>query len=434
MITFTVDGPLPKTEEPYNQLSANEIVDSNLFTNERKVIKYLHSSFESEKMIFLGKDSFFKSVLIAFQEHKSLILSPDMIWLKILQTVSRHINDNPEAYRDLTFVEHGKRALVIETAVDIFNKDVNWDSILDSFETMILQNINKDLGETISPDFSTTTPVEKIVSKITLMDMMKPYFEFVVRHYVCGIPTITLLGSPEDWKHILEKAVKLSIFSGLYVWIEELKPILKEFVNASKGKVKKTFWRSIVMKRHPKELHTGGCAPRNNPALTGWILKFYPFDHDADTLNNFEPNRSMKSEIMAVPWYYTLYNDVKSTTFPMEFWAGFVGTRFDEEKDAFTPAIGWFVRQVDSDKELAEAVEAKFWSSRDIHLNLNGKVPMFLKEIRKLDALFLDFCGDFVNLPEWMDTLQIDSLTVYGRYHRGDKTKLRARFPHATFE
>ena len=41
------------------------------------------------------------------------------------------------------------------------------------------------------------------------MESVKPYFEFIVIRIVCGIPEITLEGTPEDWEKVLSKAKSL---------------------------------------------------------------------------------------------------------------------------------------------------------------------------------------------------------------------------------
>lgn len=37
------------------------------------------------------------------------------------------------------------------------------------------------------------------------MEAVKPYFEFIIIRIVCGIPEITLEGTPEDWENYCTK-------------------------------------------------------------------------------------------------------------------------------------------------------------------------------------------------------------------------------------
>lgn len=94
--------------------------------------------------------------------------------------------------------------------------------------------------ETLTCNFSTTTSLEKTVSEITIMESVKSYFEFITIMIVCGIPEITLEGTPQDWEKVLNKARGLKEYK-LEWWISQLEPLLEEFVKASKGTVNQEF-------------------------------------------------------------------------------------------------------------------------------------------------------------------------------------------------
>ena len=73
--------------------------------------------------------------------------------------------------------------------------------------------ITKGIGENVkvpefvdgtTADFSTTTPVLKIVSQITLMYSVKEYFNYGIR-MGCGIPAVEMLGTEEDWAKLTSK-------------------------------------------------------------------------------------------------------------------------------------------------------------------------------------------------------------------------------------
>ena len=53
---------------------------------------------------------------------------------------------------------------------------------------------------------------------------------------MCGIPSITLEGTVEDWKMLREKTLTLSRFDFQW-WTDTIKPILDDFVNASCGNI-----------------------------------------------------------------------------------------------------------------------------------------------------------------------------------------------------
>ena len=45
---------------------------------------------------FSGKDVFFQTIVRAYAEHRSLVLSPDMVWVLISQGFARYVNAHPE--------------------------------------------------------------------------------------------------------------------------------------------------------------------------------------------------------------------------------------------------------------------------------------------------------------------------------------------------
>merc|ERR1712048_446663 len=85
----------------------------------------------------------------------------------------------------------------------------------------------------------------------------------------CGFPSITLTGTPEDWKKIRAKAASFSKYD-LDWWLKGLLPVLDQFVAAARGNPDVDFWRSLCM------IDTGGSDPEYE-ALTGWAQVFFPY-------------------------------------------------------------------------------------------------------------------------------------------------------------
>ena len=166
----------------------------------------------------------------AYAEHRPFVLSPDMVWMLISQGFSHHINANPEKYRDRMVDFQGKLSLAVESDKPL--EEARWDELIPQFAEEIKKNTKGTIAETIIADFSTTTSYEQIASEITLMETTKAYFDFVVIYAACGIPEITLLGTMEDWQKVYDKTMQLRSFD-LAWWVDELKPILKQFVKAS---------------------------------------------------------------------------------------------------------------------------------------------------------------------------------------------------------
>ncbi len=296
------------------------------------------SSFANEHNLkYQGEGPFFSTLVTAYANHMSVTLSPDMVWLLISQGFARYVDHHAEELRPL-FVDHDDKIILTVTGTDILFEDTDWPKLIGTFASLIEENTKGGIAQVITADFSTTGPVERVASQITLMKSMDHYFEYEVVT-TCGIPSITLKGTPEDWQRVLEKARKLSQY-GLDGWVKELEPILTEFVRAAEGHPNQHFWQCIVKKIREDELRAAGegCGDETEPTiLDGWFVKLYP-DWDGNTSEFVSYGESsMDSEFVRVEFNYVL----GVMSFPMELWAGFIATEVDTTARMLTPKIGW---------------------------------------------------------------------------------------------
>jgi len=296
----------------------------------------------------------------AFMDHRPLCLSPDTIWLMIIQGVANHINANAEELRP-RIVSHQEK-ITIQVRRDDFVKgspENPWSEIFHEFSVQIRDHVGASI-ELFVPNFSTTGPAERAAAEVVLLDAMQSYFEYEVRT-LCGIPTITLEGTHEDWKALAERVQGFKAI-GLGSWLKVLAPILRQFVRASQGDVDPTFWRSLYRLNG----QSGG------PVITGWITAFFPYLKDyrtrrATVLSRIliEGKRNDLEELL-YPGDKTATGWAKGPTieqlpgglskapfrwnylersFDMEFLGGFVGVAQDQETLTLRPEIGWAVRE-----------------------------------------------------------------------------------------
>ncbi|MDA3853307.1 MAG: DUF4419 domain-containing protein, partial [Bacteroidales bacterium] len=161
-----------------------------------------------DSLVCFGYHSFFNGMYQAYADHRPFVLSPDMIWLLISQGFARHLSANSESLRHHFVDFDGKLSLVLESKQDLLDTGVHskdWETIFPQFTAQIATHTGEELMTILSSNFSTTTAVEKVAAEITIMEAMEPYFEFVVINIVCGIPEITLTGTPEDWQKVYNK-------------------------------------------------------------------------------------------------------------------------------------------------------------------------------------------------------------------------------------
>lgn len=401
----------------------------SIYQNTRNDIKCYSYSFKGDSLCIVKNDVMFKFFVKAFAEHRPIVLSPDMVWMMIGQGFSHYVNENSEAMRELLVSHQGKMTLSVQANENMLNSNANWEPVLSKFFDDILETSKDDDANLVTADFSTTGRVERMASQMLLMDVMKAYYEYEVISVVCGIPSVTLEGTPEDWKKVLKKTQQLKKY-GLDWWVNDLTPILKEFVNASKGKVNTRFWQDMVMKLHPNQLTTASrsCRPGPNLGITtkvdGWFLKFFPFNQDGRTPSSVPHNYDkMLPEMVRVPFKYEIIG-VRAETYPMEFWAGFVGVEEDATTYALRPKIGWMVMEAEpSDEETLKLARMDWPQIKDV-----DEIPDVARRIGAVDQLNITF-KDSIHVPDWIDDVKAESLILEGKYNEATLARLRQLLP-----
>ncbi len=304
---------------------------------------YLDCSFKNRSLVDGGENPFFSMVCLAYAEHRPIVLSPDIMWILICNGFSQHVNRNPDRFRDYLVSHEGKKALEIYTTTETTTAQK-----VELFAALIGENTKGDLDELLTCNFSTTGMVERMVSQITLMDAVKPYFEFVERMAGCGIPCVTLEGTPDDWKLLREKTRELGNY-GVKAWTDRLDPILKEFVAASEGKPNVEFWWDMAIKGRPLDFHlkSDGCIPLyDGTKFDGWFLEFIPFDLSGERPEKIAYGHDLPTVMTSVPVTQHI-EDVSGNiiqTNYLEVRAGIVGLTQDVETKTLRPEIGWLVK------------------------------------------------------------------------------------------
>ena len=431
-ITFVVDENLVPIEQSNRLYDGNRIAkfllsDENIPKDAYHIVA---TSFgDAQNLSYIGKDAFYSSIIKAYSKHQSITLSPDMIWLVICQGFARYVNAHSETLRSQLVSHEGVMDLAIESEKDLLSEQVDWQKLIGGFASQIDKYTKGDIAKNIMADFTTTGVAESVASQITLMESVKSYFEYIVYRIACGIPSITLKGTPEDWRKVMEKTRRLGAY-GLSEWTNDLEPILTEFIHTAEGKPNQRFWQEIVKKQQVDKLKGGACSPDEPTEIDGWILKFFPNDN-GKTLDRTPHTKKMPSEYVRVGFKYRMLDPRQGTTIndtPMELWAGFVGVEVDTITNTLTPKIGWLVRVAESDEELLKDLQK---NNNDWGIEFRVKeVPEILVKLQHIKRLHLEFT-DTVTLPEWFDRLTIDELSIKGKMTDVEKESLVKRFPNA---
>ena len=213
-----------------------------------------------------------QAVHIAFSDHRPLVLTPDCIWLTIVQGFAHHVLENAETLRHRLVRHEGKKGLCIET--NSLSPDL-WPAFMSNFSGLIRENSDPVLHETLLCEFSTTTPAIKTAYEIALMDTYQRYFEYEMM-CVCGIPEITLQGTVGDWQRIRDRIEVLATYE-LDWWTSRLTPILDQFVATANAEPDREFWQAIYK---PQQTYGAELA-------SGWIADLFPYLFTAPPMKEF---------------------------------------------------------------------------------------------------------------------------------------------------
>ena len=409
---------------------AETITKDGTISGEPKNI--IATSFENEDGLFYyGKDAFYKCIIDAYAKHQPITLSPDMIWLLICQGFGRYVNAHAEEMRPLLVNHSGKIDLTVETSDDLFSGKADWEKLMNDFSSQIEKNTKTDIAKTITADFSTTTLAERIASQTTLMESVKSYFDYTIIYIKCGIPNITIEGTPADWQRVIDKTRNLQSYK-IETWLNDLEPILNEFLKASNGKPRQEFWQNIVMKRKIDELNRGGCSLTKPTMIDGWILKFFP-DKDGNTLDSISASQSMPDEYVCTGFKYMVLapngSVLKETN--MEIFAGFIGAKVDTLTKSLAPKIGWQVRVAKTEQDSLKYLKKENDERGGISIRIK-EVPTVLSKFQHIKHLKLEFT-DKVVLPKWLDRITIDRFYIKGKMTDAEKNEIKKRFPKVIF-
>ncbi|MBQ7143097.1 MAG: DUF4419 domain-containing protein [Bacteroidaceae bacterium] len=446
-ITFVVDGELPAPKKKLTMHKDGKALADQIVGNTLKIPSKLRqvvkTSFDKDEFCYMAEDNFYKCMVQAYADHRPVVLSPDIVWLIIAQNFSAYVNANSDVMRDYFVTHEGKMDLVVDSNNDILELVGNgdWELLLNDFSACVAQNTKGDVSEMLTANFTTTGITERIASQITLIDVVKTYFNYWNLTAGCGIPYITLEGTPEDWQKVREKARGLSKY-GLEKWSKELDEILTEFVKASEGSPNQAFWQNIVKKTRVDELKSkkscGVFVANETTKLDGWFLRFFIDKVEGTVIKEWLWAEDMPSEIVRVPFKHAYYDPATHEilkVFPMELWAGFVGVEEDTKTKALTPKIGWFARH--SDEEAEELSHLKEEAKYGLQYTMNEKrpeVPATFSRVDSITNLDLTFKNVPVNIPAWMDNIEITNFTIRfkGNMSEEEEVQLRQRFPQAT--
>ena len=292
----------------------------------------------SEENIYsLGNCGLFAAVLTAYNNHWNLRTSPDDWWFCVIRRVACAIDRNAkkESVRKM-FVDHeGKKDIVVVVPDDnIYTVDYSW--FFDQMVKEIQENVKvPEIVDGVTADFSTTTPVQKIVSQITLMYSLQEYFTYGMC-VGCGIPAVEMLGTEDDWSRLTSKLKVLRTLLepiendlGLESkWWDLVEKVFSKLLDTYQGKPDREWWGHVISY---KQVYSSGFVVDGAYEYGGWIIEFLENTERAVDIRN------MTTGVVSVP--LNLKDPLRGNSDKAILVAGMLGFTFNN----FTvqPFQGW---------------------------------------------------------------------------------------------
>ncbi|GIF95837.1 DUF4419 domain-containing protein [Catellatospora citrea] len=211
----------------------------------------------------------------AFAEHRPLVLSPDVVWLTVAQGLAQHIRLHAEELRPLLVNHTGRRKLAITLDGPMPRDADSWRHLVAQYAKLLDSEVSD--AALFACDFTTSTDVERTAARVVLLDAYSSYFSLWM-FIGCGIPSVTLTGTEQDWRTIRARVDELPRF-GLGDWHRSLAPIADQFVRAAAGEADTAFWQRIY---NPADAYGGSVA-------TGWIARLFPYVNEVGSADQPNP-------------------------------------------------------------------------------------------------------------------------------------------------
>lgn len=216
-------------------------------------------------------NGFVDAVIEAYNHHHRLEIRPDDLWLAILVQLSLYVAPRAEKMRSKLVKHQGTKNL----RVTYEHGPIPFDDAMLKLRNLAKEEMLDQIADWTCPDFTTTDDDSRLACAMALLSIAKSYFRYEIAT-MCGIPSIRLMGTVEDWVKLRRKVDdlgKLDAGDGfLKTWQLYLARIVSECIAAAEGRADIDFWSKIV------SVTKGSGVPR----ASGWITSFAVFDRKGE--------------------------------------------------------------------------------------------------------------------------------------------------------
>lgn len=274
-----------------------------------------------------------------------------------------------DKYHELVRSEYvnfsGQKELVVNRILPI--KDWNetvWKGVINEFVEKIKKNVGENIISNLESNFTTTNSTTLTASQASIMSGLKHYFKYVSIGGGCGISSINLEGSLEDWEKIKSKFQFLSKKEyGLSWWTKYLIPIIdkiimtKHYYNQHQtiNQEIRDFWKNMIRVKFGENY--------DPDVIDCWIVKFIPnLTESFPKIYEKLEYKDISDQILYCPLTLIDYSKdlLNKTIYKCSLASGFFGMSQDEKTFSVRPVIGYAIIVEDKETSLVTEDDKKY--------------------------------------------------------------------------
>lgn len=201
---------------------------------------------------------FINYVALAYQKHFGVIINPTDIWYMVICEIAAAVKITPEAYETLFTTTPGQKQDVIVLTGS--PEDINPYAVVSELKKKVPTDV-----DTFIPNFSTDSIVSNMSMHIAFCDMVSPFYNYMT--LMCGIPSVTIGGTDDDWATLLQNLSKIRSLFGMKLnnYLNNVTKTVTDMILAAKSDNGDHFQRMIRMEI---------CGSGSDQEINGWILNF----------------------------------------------------------------------------------------------------------------------------------------------------------------
>lgn len=194
---------------------------------------------------------------LAYNNHKGVVISPEIMWLLILNEIAQIVSERPEVFQEyFTYSTDNQKVEISVLSDDDTMLPV--DKIVEKLKELCPIDV-----DVFFPEMNALVDNYQIASHSAFADAVSPYYNYSM--FMCGIPKIHFVGSDDDWKNI-----QSSLFS---IGAKIKDSIMEAYLGEVYSQIQKFIDRDVEVLSDMFGVER--CGSGGQVEVIGWFQNFY---------------------------------------------------------------------------------------------------------------------------------------------------------------